>query len=101
MKITRLSETPHVPIELDAYIMHSSDNLEVIHLCLKPGERVAPHKNPFDVVACLIQGEVKLITSGGEISLKLFDTVEIECDSERGFLNMGEQVARLLIIKKL
>ena len=101
MKITRLSEAPHVPVELEGYIMHSSDNMEIIHLCLKPGERVAPHKNSFDVIASLIAGEVKLITSGGEISLKLFDTVEIECDSERGFFNVGEHEARLLIIKKL
>lgn len=98
---TSISEAPKVPANLDGYIMHKSDALEVIHLCLKPGQVIPEHPNQYDVVACLVSGEVTLHSGDNQTELTLFDVVEIEKDVYRGFTNSGAMEARLLIIKKL
>lgn len=101
MKTISLSLAPKVPFDIEGYIMHSSNSLEVIHLCLQPGQKITPHANPFDVVACLVEGEVTLHIGEMESRLNLWDVVEIEKGLMRGFSNLGSSVARLLILKKL
>jgi len=100
MKITSLSNALKVPADLDGYIMHTSSSLEVIHLCLQPGQIVPQHPNTAEVVACLIEGEVILDIGEKHVILSLFDVVEIKQDANRGFTNTGSKTARLLIMKK-
>jgi len=100
MKKISLSVAPKVAHDLEGYIMHSSSSLEVIHLCLQPGQIIAQHPNPFDVVACVIEGEVELNMGDTKTQLALFDVVEIENKADRGFTNTGISKARLLILKK-
>ena len=101
MKTVSINKAPKVPFDLEGYIMHQSDSLEVINLSLQPGQKLAQHTNPFDVVACLVAGEVTLQVDGTEIPLVLWDVVEIEKHLMRGFSNSGSSIVRLLIIKKL
>jgi quercetin dioxygenase-like cupin family protein len=101
MKKISLSEAPKVPHNLEGYIMHSSSTLEVIHLCLQPGQIIAQHPNPFDVVACVVAGEVELNMGKDQTKLSLYDVVEIEKQADRGFTNKGTSEARLLILKKI
>ena len=100
MKTTSIINAPKVPIDLEGYIMHSSPSLEVIHLCLQPGQKIAQHPNAHDVVACLIEGDVTLDIGEKNQLLSLFDVAEIEKDVLRGFTNTGKSKARLLILKK-
>jgi len=100
MKLTSLIKAPKVPVDLEGYIMHSSTTLEVIHLCMQPGQTIPQHPNAHDVVVCLIEGEVTLQTGDKNISLSLYDVAEIEKDTPRGFTNTGKSKARLLIRKK-
>lgn len=100
MKISTLTSAPKVAFDLEGYIMHTSDSLEVIHLCLQSGQAIPQHTNPFDVVACLVEGKVTLITGEEEVKLELYNVAEIEKDVERGFTNKGAEDARLLILKK-
>jgi len=101
MKKTTLSDAPKVNANLDAHIMHSSSTLEIINLCLKPGQVIDQHPNKNDVVACLVEGAVTLNMGENQVKLELFDVVEIEKDENRGFSNKGETDVRLLILKKL
>lgn len=101
MKRISLSNATKVPLNIEGYKVHSSSALEVIHLCLQPGQDIPQHSNPFDVVACLIQGEVTLHLAENKIHLALYDTVEVEKDIDRGFANCGSEEARLIILKKL
>jgi quercetin dioxygenase-like cupin family protein len=100
MKITSLSNAPKVNVDLEGYIMHTSSSLEVIHLCLKPGQVIAQHPNASDVVACLIEGEVILDLDEKHILLSIYGVAEIEKGLNRGFTNSGANTARLLILKK-
>jgi quercetin dioxygenase-like cupin family protein len=101
MKIVSLSNAPIVPVNLEGYKMYSSSSLEVIHLCLQPGQDMPQHPNQLDVVACLIKGEVTLNMGEDKTRLLLYDTVEIEKKMDRGFTNNGTEEARLIIMKKL
>ena len=100
MKRISLSEAPKVPHDLEGYIMHSSPTLEVIHLCLQPGQIISQHPNPFDIVACVVKGEVELNMGENHTQLSLYDLVEIEKNADRGFTNNRTSEARLLILKK-
>jgi quercetin dioxygenase-like cupin family protein len=101
MKKVSLSEAPKVAFNFEGYIMHASNNLEVIHLYLHPGQEIEQHANPFDVVISLIEGEVTLNCGNDHTRLKLYDVVEIEKGILRGFTNKGTKEARLLVLKKL
>ncbi|HNW55197.1 MAG TPA: hypothetical protein PKN21_13055, partial [Bacteroidales bacterium] len=59
------------------------------------------HSNPFDVVVCLIKGEVMLSVGESDIAMALYDVAEVEAFAERGFTNSSPSEARLIIIKKL
>lgn len=100
MNKVSLKNAPKVPFNLEGYIMHTSPSLEVIHLCLKPGQEIAQHANPFDVVVCLITGEVTLHIGKDQIVISDYDVIEVEKNAERGFTNNGTSEARLLILKK-
>jgi len=101
MKIVSLSNAPKIPLNLEGYKMHSSSSLEVIHLCLRTGQEIPQHTNQFDVVVCLISGDVTLLLGENKMQLSLYDTVEIEKNMDRGFANYGTEEARLIIMKKL
>ena len=101
MNTISLSEAPRVPFELEGYIMHSSSSLEVIHLCLQPGQKIEQHSNPFDVVVCVIEGEATLHIDNIQTRLALYDVAEVEKSVERGFTNNFASETRLLILKKL
>lgn len=90
MKIVSLADAPKVPLSFEGYIMHSSSSLEVIHLCLKPGQEIPKHSNPIDVVACLIKGEISLLFGENITQLSLYDSVEIEKEW-KGVLQITEQ----------
>jgi len=100
MKINTLTNAAKVPFDVEGYLMHTSATLEVIHLCLQPGQAIPPHSNPIDIVACLVEGEATLQTDKIQVKLELYAVVEIEKDVERGFTNNGKSEARLLIMKK-
>lgn len=101
MKKISLSEAPRVPFDLEGYIVHSSSGLQVIHLCLQPGQMVGQHSNPFDVVVCVIDGEAALHLGNIKTLLVKYDVAEVEKNVERGFTNSGTTETRLLVLKKL
>jgi quercetin dioxygenase-like cupin family protein len=101
VKITTLANAARVPFDLEGYMMHSSAGIEVIHLCLQPGQVVARHLNPFDVVVCLVKGEVILSAGEDHFAMATYDVAEVAALTERGFTNTSPSEARLIIIKKL
>ena len=78
MKKLSIIEAPKVSHDLEGYIMHSSSTLEVIHLCIKPGQVIAQHPNPVDVVVSIASGEVYLNMGEVDTRLALYDVAEIE-----------------------
>lgn len=101
MKISSLATAPKVPSGLNANKMYTSPTLDVIHMHLAAGEKVAVHVNPVDVVFCVISGNVIMDANGEQFSLSAFDVVEVLGGTERGLRNESDQDVRVLVLKKM
>ncbi|MFC2151747.1 cupin domain-containing protein [Bacteroidota bacterium] len=101
MIIRNLGNSPKVPFDLEAYILHSEKQIELVHLLLKPGENLAEHKNPFDVIFFVAEGKGILSVEGKESELSINDVIKVTSDQNRGWNNNSDQNLRLLVIKQL
>jgi len=99
MKIQNLSNSPKVPFDLEGFILHSEKQIELVHLLLKPGEALAEHKNPFDVIFFVAEGTGLLSIEGKETELKMNDVTKVTSDKNRGWKNNTNSNLRLLVIK--
>jgi quercetin dioxygenase-like cupin family protein len=101
MSIRNLSNSPRVPFDLEGYILHTEKQIELVHLTLKPGENLAEHKNPFDVIFFVAEGSGVLSIEGKESILSKNDVTKVTSDKNRGWKNNEDQDLRLLVIKLL
>jgi quercetin dioxygenase-like cupin family protein len=101
MTIRNLNNSPKVPFDLEGYILHSEKQIELVHLLFKPGENLAEHKNPFDVIFFVAEGSGILSIEGTEYNLKATDVTKVTSDKMRGWQNNTDQDLRLLVIKLL
>ena len=99
MKIQNLNNSPRVPFDLEAFTLHSEDKVEIVHLLLKPGEKLQAHKNPFDVIFFVLEGSGLLSVENKSIELNPNDTVKLTSDKNRAWENTGDKDLRILVIK--
>jgi mannose-6-phosphate isomerase-like protein (cupin superfamily) len=99
MKVTRYLEAEKVALEHDGRKMCVRPDLEMIHLCLKPGETIPLHNAQFDLVANVIHGEGMADSGDIRSNIFKFDCVEIPKNKPRSFVNTGNEELRLLILK--
>jgi quercetin dioxygenase-like cupin family protein len=85
----------------EAFRMYQSEYLEVVHICLKPGENIPLHKNTLRVVFCIMAGTGILETEEGKSVVLQFDTIEIPENTSRSLENPGETELRVLVLKQL
>lgn len=97
--IIDLNTAEKVPFDLDGRIMFTSEKTELIHLSLMPGDELAPHSNPFDVVFYVLAGE-GIISIGDETAILNEDqTIDVAKDLQRGWKNVSDEILRLLVVK--
>jgi quercetin dioxygenase-like cupin family protein len=103
MKIAKihLDEAPKVPFNLDGKIIHTSDKFEVVHLTLKPGEKIGMHYQPFDVVFYILSGEAILETDSENLEMKENTSIFVPAGILRGWNNTGPMDFKVLVIKDL
>lgn len=101
MKIQNLTNSPKVPFDLDAFILHTEEKVELVHLLLKPGESLAEHKNPFDVIFFVAEGSGILSIENKDFKLEKNDVTKVTSDKNRGWRNNSDKDLRLLVIKLL
>jgi len=99
MKITRLNQAPKVPFDLDGHILANHANVEIIHLHLKPGERIEKHTNPFDVIFYILEGKAMLESDLERVLVMKDQSIVIEAGVNRGIENISVGDFRLLVIK--
>ncbi len=101
MKVMTPGQAPAVPAALDGRILFSAGRTEVIHLQLQPGETLATHTNPVDVVFYVLEGRAGL-TAGDESFLMERDHyISVLSSVPRSWCNKGEGLFRVLVIKML
>ena len=101
MKIHNLGNSPKVPFDLEAFILHSEKQIEIVHLKLSPGEKLEEHKNPFDVIFFVIEGSGILTIDGTNYNLLSNDVLKVTSEKNRGWENTSDMDLRILVIKLL
>ena len=101
MKIKTLNNSDKVPFNLDAFIMHNEQKLELVYLTLKPNEKLEVHKNPFDVIFYVISGKGELIIEDEKNILEKNNCIKVASKFNRGWTNNTNTSLELLVIKLL
>jgi quercetin dioxygenase-like cupin family protein len=93
------STAKKLPIEQDAWLLHSLDNLEMIRLHLAPGEAMEKHVNDWSIVFYVLKGQGSLDVEGMLFKLGEGQSIAVEEGRERFWSNPGEHPLELLVIK--
>ncbi len=99
MKLTTLETAEKVPFNLDGLKMVTNERVELVHLTLKPGEEIALHANPFDVIFFIIEGEGEVLFENETFKVFPNTSIYIEKDKQRGMRNRGNTIFRVLVYK--
>lgn len=99
MEIKTIENSQKVNFDLDAFILHSTPEVEIVQMLLKPREFVDNHSNPFDVIVCVIENEVEILVEGKTFSAPNFSVFHINKNLQRGLINNSDKPTRLNIIK--
>ncbi len=101
MKITKLSEAPKVPFELDGHIMGQAPRVEIIHLNLKAGQKLEKHINPSDVFFYVLEGKAMLETDNERVLVLKDQCIFVEGNTNRGFDNISVSDFKVMVVKIL
>jgi quercetin dioxygenase-like cupin family protein len=101
MKIKKVSfeDAPKVPFNLDGRILFASPKAELVHLTLKPGEKIDRHVQPFDVIFFIISGAGALETGEETFTGTENNTIFVPAGKPRGWNNTGTTDFKVLVIK--
>lgn len=89
-------ETPH---KVDVRLLYETDDAQVMHIQLHPGEALKPHFTPVDVFFFVLEG-TPTIQVGDQIKeVQENMLVESPRDIVHCLYNKSEKVARILVVK--
>ena len=97
--ICRFEDAPVAMQHPEGRKMFTSEKLGIVHLTLQPGEKVATHTNPFDVVFFVLSGEGILNADDQLITAGTGTCIEVPPGIERGWENNGTKELKILVIK--
>jgi len=101
IKITTLKTAKKVPFDLEGKIMFGNSNVEIIHLTLKPAEKLDIHTNPTDVIFYVLSGKGTLFYNNEKIEVSENSCFEIKKNIERGWKNSTNYELKILVVKQL
>lgn len=89
-------ETPH---KVDVRLLYETDDAQVMHIKLHPGEALKPHFTPVDVFFFVIEG-TPTIQVGGDIK-EIGENMLVESpkDIVHCLYNHSDKIARILVVK--
>jgi len=101
MKITNykneeIKETPH---KVDVRQIYDNDSAVVMHMTLKPGESLKPHKTPVDVFFYVLEGKPTVQVGEEKIQCDADSLIESPKDIVHCLSNDTNEIARILVVK--
>ena len=99
MNILRLNETPKVQYNLDGRILCNLPGVEVVHLSLKPGEKIDKHINPNDVIFFVVEGKAMFETDTEGQLVSKDQVIVVPGGTNRGIDNISVSIFKVLVIK--
>jgi quercetin dioxygenase-like cupin family protein len=95
-KTEEAKENPH---KVDLRQLYNDHSAQIMHITLKPGESLKPHKTPVDVVFYILEG-APVVHIGEESKVIEQDTlVESPADIVHFISNESHNDIRVLVIK--
>ncbi len=77
------------------------NNSEHVYLSLQKGKEVAPHALPIEVTFFVINGTGTASIDGTEYVASKGDMIRVEPNCLRGWINSGDELLELFVIKRL
>ena len=101
MKITdwkkqEIRETPH---KIDVRLLYETDDAQVMHINLKPGEALKPHITPVDVFFFVLEGTPTIQVGEEKIEVKAGLLAESPKDIVHCLYNHSDAPARIMVVK--
>ncbi|HLN53938.1 MAG TPA: cupin domain-containing protein [Lentimicrobium sp.] len=101
MELINLKEAPKVPIDRDGHILCKQRNIEIVHLNLKPGEKIEPHVNPVNVIFYVLEGKALLENEDKHVLVKKDDCIQVPAGTYRSLDNISVSNFKVMVIKLL
>ena len=87
------------PHNVDVRKLYDDTSAQIMHMTLKSGETLKPHKTPVDVTFYILEGEPTIHIGDESISFPKDTIVESPANIVHYISNENEAVARILVIK--
>jgi len=102
IKTIKVFDEPEVqnPHGISARRLHDSEHGQVMHILLKPGERIPKHATPMDIVFFVLEGS-GIVEIGNEQVIVSQDTlIEGPANAPHGLVNNESGIFRVLVIRR-
>lgn len=90
-----------LPYGLDAWVLYTSGDFEMIHLTLQPGKSVDPHSQPFDVIFYVLEGSGRITIGECTETISKGGGICVKGGHQRGWTNEGAIPLKVLVNKLL
>ena len=89
-------ENPH---NIDVRQLYDDPSAQIMHITLRPGESLKPHKTPVDVVFYVLEGNPGIYIGNENCMAEKDMFIESPADIVHYMVNNGNSPARVLVIK--
>ncbi len=98
VKVEDMGIAPN-PHNVDARMLHDTEKTQIVHITLKPGERLKRHVTPVDVVFYVLEGTgiVEIGDERKEVSKNTL--IESPAKIPHCWYNESDEILRVLVIK--
>jgi mannose-6-phosphate isomerase-like protein (cupin superfamily) len=92
----QVKENPH---NVEVKQLYNDATAQVMHIRLKPGETLKPHKTPVDVVFYILEGEPTIHVGNESLVFTPDHLIESPADITHYISNESKADARILVVK--
>ena len=89
-------ENPH---QVDVRQLYNKESAQVVHIILKAGEALKPHKTPVDVFFYILEGTPTVHIGNESIIFEKDTLIESPADIVHYLSNSSDKLARILVVK--
>jgi len=95
-KTEPIKKNPH---KVDVRKMYDDESAQIMHITLRKGETLKPHKTPVDVCFYILEGNPTIHIGDEAISYPVDTLIESPANIVHHISNENESMARILVIK--
>lgn len=92
----QIKENPH---NVDVRAMYNASSAQIMHITLKPGQALKPHKTPVDVAFYILEGAPVIHIGDESETFEKDSLIESPANLVHYISNNSAGLARILVIK--